>query len=199
MAKTKEPPPLATAAVALADELQAFADTAHEIRRESLDTDRSMSRATRALTESVERQARIEQKLRALVAELDGVRKEQQASMDVFVEAAHRIEERAKSRDSLLARFAQLGASAGRVNALAVELNSRKEQRADSTEILERLGAMETEMGAVVAEAEALTTAATAENWPEIARQADGVRQQILAAKNKLALAHRNVAARAPS
>jgi hypothetical protein len=65
--------------------------------------------------------------------------------------------------------------------------------------VLQRLGALQIEMAAVVAEAEALADAATTEKWPEIARQADGARQAILAAKNKLALAHRNVASGAPS
>jgi hypothetical protein len=55
------------------------------------------------------------------------------------------------------------------------------------------------EMAAVVGEAETLVEAAKRETWPEIARQADGIRQQMLSANNKLALAQRTVASRAPS
>ena len=199
MSKGKDVPPLVAAAAALDDELRGLTELARGTKGEALDGEKFMARATRALTASVDQQARIEQRLRELVAEIERARVAQQENIDVLVHVARDVEARAKSRDGLLARFGALGQSAGHVNVLAVELSRRKSEGADDTEVLERLTAIELEMAGVVAEAEVLTEAAKAENWPEIARQADGVRQQMLAAKNKLALAHRNVASRAPS
>ena len=49
------------------------------------------------------------------------------------------------------------------------------------------------------AEADELTGIAEKDEWPEIARQGDAVRQQVNAAKNKLATAKRNIASGAPS
>jgi hypothetical protein len=158
-----------------------------------------MSRTTKALSASVEQQARIETRLRALVEEIERARVRQQESTKALVDVAHEVERRAKSRDALLARFAALGESAGYVNSLAVELGERKNAGAADAEILERLAGIQMEMAAVVGEAETLVEAAKRETWPEIARQADGIRQQMLSANNKLALAQRTVASRAPS
>ena len=199
MSKGKEPPALVTAAAALDDVLQGLGALAEAARHESLDSERSMSRATQALSTAVEQQGLIEQRLRAVVDEIERARVRQQESTQALLDAAHAVEQRAKSRDALLARFAALGESAGRANTLAVELAARRTEGASEAETLQRLNALQIEMATVVAEAEALAVAAKDERWPEIARQADSARQQILAAKNKLALAHRSVASEAPS
>ena len=199
MARTRDEAPLVTAAAALEEETRVFAELATQTRRESLDTDRSMTRATRALSDAAQYNARIEDKLKALVAAIDGVRIRQQQSVEALMATARDVERRALSRDALLGRFAELGGSAGQVNTFALELATRRAAGATSTEVLERLTALEARMGSVVTEAQAIAAAAAADGWPEIERQADGVRQQMLAAKNKLVLAHRNVAGNAPS
>lgn len=199
MPSKKELSPLVAAAAALDDELSGLTELAEGTKHEALDGDRSMARTTKALSASVEQQARIETRLRALVEEIERARVRQQESTKALVDVAHEVERRAKSRDELLARFAALGESAGHVNSLAVELGERKNAGAADAEILDRLAAIQMEMAAVVGEAEVLVEAAKRETWPEIARQADGIRQQMLSAKNKLALAQRTVASRAPS
>jgi hypothetical protein len=199
MAKPKEPSSLVAAAAALDDELSALTDLAGDARRETLDTERSMTRATRSLTDSVQLQARIEEKLRALVHEIESARVRQQEAVGALVDAAHELERRAKSRDVLLERFTSLGVSAGQINELALELNARRTGGAQDSEVLDRLSDIQRRMASVVDEAEGLIQAAKAERWPEIARQADGLKQQMQSAKNKLAIAHRDVASRAPS
>jgi chromosome segregation ATPase len=199
MSKGKDVRPLVAAAAALDDELRTLSELAREIQHEPLDSDRSMTRATRSLTLTVEQQARIEQRLRALVEEIEGARLRQQESVDVLVRASRNLEQRAKSRDALLARFAALGESAAHLNSMAVDLASRSKEGVGDPEMLTQLSAMQVEMAAVAAEAEALASAARTDGWPEIERQADGVRQQTLSAKNKLAVAQRAVAARLPT
>ena len=158
-----------------------------------------MARATRALADSALYHERIEAKLKALVAAIDGVRARQQTSVEALVSVAHTVELRAKSRDGLLRRFAELGGSAGQVNQLALELTTRSSEGASHEELFALLTSLEARMGGVVDEAQAIAEAASTEGWPEIARQADGIRQQTLSAKNKLALAYRSVASGAPS
>jgi hypothetical protein len=199
MAKPKEESPLLSAAAALEDEIRAFADLASQTKRESLDTDRSMARATRALSDSATYHERIEEKLRGLVDAIDLVRRRQQESAEALLTIAHAVEQRAKSRDALLGRFAELGATAGQTNTLALELATRRGEGAPTSELIELLTSLEARMEAVVAEAQAIVEAASNEGWPEIARQADGIRQQMLAAKNKVALARRSIASSAPS
>jgi hypothetical protein len=199
MSKGKDASPLVAAAAALDAELRALGELARETQQEPLDSERSMARATRSLTMTVEQQARIEQRLRALVEEIEGARLRQQESIDIIVRASRNLEHRARSRDALLARFAALGESAAHVNSLAVEVAGRSKEGVADREMLERLTTIQVEMAGVAAEAEALAAAAKTDGWPEIARQADGVRQQTLSVKNKLALAQRAVASRLPT
>jgi len=200
MSKAKDQPsPLVVAAAALGDELRGFADLASEAKRESLNTERSMSRATRSLSESVQFHARIEGKLKALVAEIESARKVQQESVETLVGVAHEVERRAKSRDALLARFEQLGSQARQTSSLALESTTLQKEAAAHEQLLERLGAIERQIDEIVSEARAIAQAAASEDWPEIGRQADGLGQQMQAAKNKLVLAHQGVARRAPS
>jgi hypothetical protein len=112
---------------------------------------------------------------------------------------AHALEGRAASFDGLMNRFAALGESARGVNELTTGLSARKNEGAPESELLDGLRVLDEHMLKVVVDAEALAQDAAADGWPEISRQADSVRQQVRAAKNKLALAHRTVAARAPS
>ncbi len=190
---------LLTAAAALEEEISAFADLAAQTKRESLDTDRSMSRAARALADSAAFPQRIEGRLKALVAVIDVLRTRQEESVATLLDVAHTVEQRAKSRDTLLQRFGKLGESAVLVNELACELSTRGREGAPSSEVLELLTSLDARMESVIAEALAIVRAATAEVWPEIERQADGLRQQVQAARNKLTLVQRSVARGAPS
>lgn len=142
---------------------------------------------------------RIQERLRALVAEIEGARMRQEESLRTLLEAARTVERRAQQHTALAQRFTALGDSASHVNTLAVALSEKRDAGASDTEILQDLQAIQNHVVSVVAEAEALSHCAREEQWPDLARQADSVRQQVLSAKNKLALAQKTVAMRAPS
>ncbi len=199
MGRPKETPSLVVAAASLVDELRALDGLAEEAKHCRMRTEKGLSRATRLLTDSVEYRARIEEKLRALVMEIEAARTHQQQSIQALLEVAHELDERSKERDTLLSRFGALGASAAQVSELAVKLGERKSEGAGDQELLERLGDIRGQMDRVASEARALAEAAEVGGWAEIALQADALRQEILAAQNKLAMAQRSVAARAPS
>ena len=199
MGTPKETPSLVVAAASLVDELRALDGLAEEAKHCRMRTEKGLSRATRLLTDSVEYRARIEEKLRALVMEIEAARTHQQQSIQALLEVAHELDERSKERDTLLSRFGALGASAAQVSELAVKLGERKSEGAGDQELLERLGDIRGQMDRVASEARALAEAAEVGGWAEIALQADALRQEILAAQNKLAMAQRSVAARAPS
>jgi hypothetical protein len=199
VAQRKEIPSLVAAAMALDDELRAFDELAREAREQRMNGQKALSRTTALLSESIHARERIESGVRNLVAEIGGCQKRQQDSIQILVDVAATLERRTKERDDLLARFAGLGASAARVNLLAANLSNRRQEGADEVEILGLLMDIQAEMTGVAAEADALTEAAETSEWPEIARQADAVRQQVNAVKSKLAAAHRNIASSAPS
>lgn len=199
MSRPKETAALVAAAASLVDELSALDALAEEARQCRMRTEKGLSRAARLLTDSVEYRARIEEKLRALVGEIEAARTQQQQSIQALLEVAHELDERSKERDTLLARFGALGATAARVSGLAVKLGDRRNEGAGEQELLERLGDIRGQMERVAAEARALAETAEAGGWTEIARQADALRQEVLSTQNKLAMAQRSLAARAPS
>jgi hypothetical protein len=199
MPKANGPSPLVAAAAAVDEELREYDDLAHEARRVTLDGEKSLARAAKVLAASTERQPRIQEKLQMLVAEIEAARSRQQASLDTLVEVSRALEARATDYDALMRRFAALGQAAQSIHGLSADLTARKASGAPESELLDGLRTLEERMHDVAVDAEVLARDASDHVWPEIARQADAVRQQVLAAKNKLALAYKTVAARAPS
>ncbi len=197
--QSKNTPPLVAAAAALDDELRAYDELAREARRIKFDSEKSLQRALRIVQESQGRNDAIQEKLRALVAQIEEARGRQVESLNTLLEAAKTVQARAQEHDALMGRFAALGESAQHVNALTLELSAKRSAGASEAELLQGLAEIQLHMATVVGEAEALAQRATEQDWPELARQADAVRQQVLAAKNKLSLAHKTVATRAPS
>jgi hypothetical protein len=199
MGATKAISPLVAAAAAVDEELRAYDELAQEARRTKIDGEKGLRRVVAIVQESAGRNERIQERLRALVSEIEAARTRQVESLNALLEAARTVELRAQQHEGLMQRFAALGESAERVNALAVELSARRTAGAPDTELLERLGEIQANMAAVVGEAEALAARAEEEHWPDLARQANAVRQQVLAAKNKLSLAHKALASGSPS
>ena len=201
MAKSSSPPlsPLVRAAAAVDQELHEYDELARGAQRLVLDNEKALARGARALQDATGRQPRIQESLRALVGEIEGARIQQQKNLDILVEVARTLEARATQYGQLMDRFAALGESAQVVNQLTTTLSGRRTEGAPDGELLVGLQQLETQMSTVVDAADGLAHDAERDGWPEIARQADTVRQQVRSAKNKLALAHRTVAGRAPS
>jgi hypothetical protein len=198
-ANAKHPSPLVAAAAALDEELRSYDELAREAQRIKVDSERGLRRAIAVVQESSGRNERIQERLRTLVGEIENARARQVESLNALLEAARTVELRAQQHEALMQRFAALGESAKHVNTLTMELSEKRNAGASETELLQGLQAIQMHMTTVVAEAEALSARAGEEEWPELARQADAVRQQVLSAQNKLALAHKTVATRAPS
>jgi hypothetical protein len=186
--------PRVEAAAAVDEELRAYDALAEEARHLAIDGEKGLRRATAIVQDSAARQDRIQERLKALVGEIESARTRQVESLTALLEAARTLEVRARQHDEILQRFAALGESAKRCNELASSLSQRRAAGLSDTELLGGLVEIQTSMAAVAGEAEALCTRAQTDRWPEIARQVDSVRQQVLAAKNKLALAHRTMA-----
>ncbi len=199
MPKSPSVSPLVAAAAAVDEELREYDDLAREAQRIVLDGEKALARAARVLQASTSRQPHIQQKLQALVAEIEGARERQQSSLDALVQVSRALEERATGFDTLMKRFAGVGESAQSIQRLTAEVAALKSSGAPETQLLEGIRNLEEHMAVVVTDAGQLARDAEAQGWPEIARQADGVRQQVGAAKNKLSLAYKSVASRAPS
>jgi uncharacterized coiled-coil DUF342 family protein len=196
---TRNESPLVLAAAALDEELRRYDSLADEAKRSQINSGTTLKRAVRVVQESTARNETVQEKLRDLVTQIEEARIRQVESLSTLLEAAQRAQKRSEQYDVLLKRFAALGESAGHVNTLAGEVNAKRQAGASEADILEALGEIQTQMAAVVAEAEALTALAADQDWADLERQGDAVRQQVLAAKNKLSAARQVVAKRAPS
>jgi hypothetical protein len=190
---------LVAAASAVDEQLREYDQIAQDAKRVELDSEKALTRAARILENATTKQPQIQLKLRLLVGEIEAAQGRQQASLDALVEVSRALAARAAEFEGLLGRFATLGEAAKAINQLTGELSTRKNDGASDSELLEGLRALESRIEAVIIEAQGLAKDAEENRWPEIARQADAIRQQVASAKNKLALAHRAVSERAPS
>jgi hypothetical protein len=191
--------PLVATAAAIDEELREYDELAREAKRVEFNGEKALARATRILQEATTRQPRIQEKLRALVGEIQAAQARQQESLDVLVDVSRGLATRAAEFEVLMARFAALGESAKSVNQLTGQLSTRRNDGASPGELLDGLRTLEEQISTVLVDAEGLARDAKENGWPEIAVQAEAVRQQVGSVKNKLALAQRTMSERAPS
>jgi len=175
VAKADDQSDLAEAALALDHELRRFDELSAAAARAKLNTEKNLERATDALTRAAESQDRINAQVQKLVAAVAAARQKQEADAAALVERAKEIAARRKEFAELLQRMSGLGAAAREVQ----EMLKAGPDRLD--EIQER-------MQRVADEAAGISQAAAEKEMEDVARQADGLRQQVLAAKNKVAL-----------
>jgi len=170
-----KPSELSEAALALDRELRRFADLADQAGRLKLNTEKNLERATEALTRAAESQDRINAHVQQLVAAVSVTRQKQESDAAALMKRAEEIAGRRKEFAEVLQRMAGLGGMAKEVqealkagSAAVDEVQSRMQKIADEAADIGRI-AQEKEMD-------------------DVARQAEVLRQQILAARNKVAL-----------
>lgn len=165
---------LGVAAAALEAELRRFEQLAELATRVELKSQKNLERASRATQDAAEAQQRVDERVRGLVEEVARARQRQEEQARQLGERAAQIESRRRSLETLLARFARLGEDAAEVNALL-------KQGGDVAEAERRLASVADAAEEVLRESER-------EGFEDAVRQAESIRQQSLAARNKLKL-----------
>lgn len=190
----REPLGLAVAAEALETELRRFEELADAFGRERLDSEKSLRRAAQSLLALQEAETRLAEQLGALVAAIGTARERQEASAIAVQGRAELVRQRSEALQELMARWEALGREAGEVTRLAQEAQTSRETNGD--EQIDEHGAafeqVDTRLTALAGSAESLSSAAAAVDFDDLARLAEGLRQQVLAARNKLRLARRD-------
>lgn len=198
---TKTPDgPLKTAAAALEAELRHYEETAAELDRLELNSEKTLQRARRVLEACASHQEKLATLLPTFAAAMQAAQARQQECMDVTARGTSKIKERFEQRMALLERVAALGERAQHINepALAV-INGGDDRQRTATELLASLDDVGSRTDAAIAEADEVHRAAQEGEWVDIARDADGLRQQLRSARNKVLVAQRRVASGAPS
>jgi hypothetical protein len=190
--------PLAKAAAALEGELAEYEKFVAEVKRMSLDTEKSMHRAKDLLEHCAAGEQRMGESLQAFAQAMQGVQLRQQTCITEAVAAAQRIQDRVQNRSALLERFSAIGERARGLNEPVAALEA-KEGEANAQDLLNTLSEVAARTEEVIAEAEGLGNDAAADEWQDIAREATALKQQLQSARNKILTAQRDVAARTPS
>ena len=193
----QDPTQLEQAAEGVEEELRRFEALADTVLRTPLDSEKNLERASKALREVAESDERLVAQLQKLVAAVGGIRDRQQEHARGVNARAEELQARTQAFQELLQRYAGLGRSAAELNAVVQDIAARR-QKATSAEdnraLAGSLDALLERMGQVAEEAQGLATAATEQDFSDIARQADSLRQQLLSARNKMGLLQKGLA-----
>jgi hypothetical protein len=193
------PSTLVAAAQTFDLELRALEDLATQLEKNPISSEKTLQRSGALLEEAGRLHAQLGESLGGLVAAIETTRARQQAALDRVLEETRRVEARSHEYRELMARFAALGTRAREINGPVSAVVSQKEAGLTAEALVEALRVVEELTLAVVTDADAVVTDARAGNWPDVARDAQALRQSMQAALNTLTLATRDAAGRAPS
>lgn len=192
MAKDNPPSPLAVTAGALDTEIERFESLTRQLEEAPLSSEKQLERAAKMLTDLGECEERLHGHVMSLAKQLTGVRDRQQVHAKAVTDRAQVLQQRTVVFQELMQQFAALGQSAaelnGRVQRVAALRQAGASQEDTQREVLGLIAELQVRMGDVAGEAQALTDAANEKDFPDIARQADSLRQQLLSARNKMGL-----------
>ncbi len=173
----KHESPLVEAATELDAELTRFEESTVAFQKLGLDSQKNLDRATKMLNDLAAAEETLGQKVQLLVTAINGVRDRQLAQVEAVKAKSVQIQERSAVFAGLLDQFQQLGKGAGALNE-----KLKPSAQPGANPIVD----VQAEMTNLATRAEALATIAKDQDFDDLARQADGLRQQILAARNKL-------------
>ncbi len=182
---------LATAAEALDAQLRRFESLADQFRRAPLNSEKSLERASKLLNDVAEQERVLNESVSALVAAVSSARNRQQVQADVITEHAQQLQQRAEAFKALLERYGALGQSAAELNQRMQDFAAQRAQaktEEQNAELGLSLDALHERMGQVAEEAQGVTRLAEEQDFLDVGRQAESLRQQLLSARNKLNL-----------
>jgi hypothetical protein len=191
--------PLTEAAAAFERELAHYEQTTTELEKMTVSSEKTLNRTKALLDECAQSETRLSEHLSALATAMNASRDKQQACMVRSRDAAARVRERAAEFAALLEQFAALGQRAREVNEPVSRVIEQRAAGAGAADLLAPLEDVTSRMTSVIDDAAKIAETAHAQGWPDIAREAESLRQQVQAARNKVMLAQKQVAARAPS
>ena len=180
---------LVVAAEALDRELARFADLARQIEKEPLGNQKSLDRMVGLFKQIGEVEAGLRGSMEELQKALGAAQRTQQSQVEAVNTRATELEARLVTFRELHARFEALGQVALHVNESLVALGGKKlAETGDPSAVAAALPDLVGSLTRATDAAKDLVTAAEEKNFPDLARSTETLRQQILAAQNRLNL-----------
>ena len=177
------PSPLCEAADALDQELDRYATLAGDLRSEPANSEKGLRRCARILQGLAESEEQLRRRLGRLVTAIDTRRRQQEATAAEVARLTDLVQERTRLFQDLLVRCDSLAKRATQANAM---LKRRAEDGAESEASLVAFEETAEGLQTLVSEAEAIGDAARVGNFPDVARQTDGLRAQLASVREKL-------------
>jgi hypothetical protein len=173
----KAVPELVRAAQALEDDIVRLESVQKSLRKIRLNSEKSITRAAKELNEAVVLPERLASGLQALAAAMANMQVRQQAALEPLAAFASDIQGRMQRLGEHMQAFALLGQAAGEVTALL------QANEGDRTAIVAEVDAQLTKISEG---ARAVFDAARADDFPDVAREADALKQRVTALRRRL-------------
>ncbi|HEX4338298.1 MAG TPA: hypothetical protein VH062_20475 [Polyangiaceae bacterium] len=168
-------PALTRAADALESELANLERLSRSVRKLRLDSDRNIARAATELNEALALPGRLAAGLGTLAAAMQEMQERQQAALEPLTACATAIQERSRLLGEHMQEYAELGEAAAETTALL--------QSGDASTVLDDVTVR---LGDIVERAKALFEKARTDDFPDVAREADALRQRIASVRRRL-------------
>jgi hypothetical protein len=176
--KTKpEDPEIVRAAEALETQLAELESRSRAARKIELDSEKNIQRAARELNEALAAPEGLANGLRDLALAMERMQARQQAALEPLSEFATRIQARLAQLEGHMQAFAELGQAASRLSALL------KTGPAGGAALIRDANA---QLSAIAEGARTLFDAARADGFPEVAREAEALKQRVTALRKRL-------------
>jgi len=193
--------PLVASAEAFDATLKRFAALSDGLRKGGLDSQRNLERAAEALKQVAGCEEELQANAQALMAALGIARDAQQTQAEMVRVRALEIQARGEELARLMRGFEAIGQDAAALNASAQQLASRKrtpDEMVKDGALLAGLDELQERMSGVLVSGEKLAADARAADFEDLSRKVDSLRQQILAARNKIGLLKEAIVRAAP-
>lgn len=172
-----ELPELVRAAQALESELAKLESLSRTVRKIRLNSERNIGRAAKELTETATLQEGLAAGLQLLATAMANMQARQQAALEPLAEFANEIQARMQLLREHMQAFAALGAVATEVTTLIQSTDG------DHGTLVETVNAQLTQISD---SARGLAEAANSNDFPDVAREADALRQKVGALRRKI-------------
>ncbi|MEP7051702.1 MAG: hypothetical protein ABJB12_15170 [Pseudomonadota bacterium] len=172
----KNVPELVRAAEALESEIALLEAQSRATRKIPLNSERNMTRAAKELTETAQFQERLAAGLQALASAMAQLQARQQAALEPLAAFANETQARMERLSEHMRTFGLLGATAAEVTAMIQAGGDRATV----------LSAVDAQLTTIETGARALLDAARTEDYPDVVREADSLRQRVTALRKKL-------------
>lgn len=183
------------AAQAFDEALGSFRGAMEAVQRGPLNSAKNIERAAQLLSNVAETEQRMRVASQGLSTALSEGHAEQVRLAKLVTERADAIAARTVEFQQLITRYGELGAVASTLNQDLIEIVRKKKEPGESSggaAIEVEISALYDKLGALAQSAQELLDAARAADFEDVTRQADSIRQQLLAARNKLGVFSKN-------